>query len=79
MPGLTGHLLLLQFLERSLVLRDNVHLRSELGAFGVHHGFRSTRNELLVRELLFDAGGECLGLLDLHFVPNASPGPRGHL
>ena len=39
---------LLQLLKSSLVLRDNVLLRGELGAFGVYHSFGSAAEELFV-------------------------------
>ncbi len=58
---------LLQFLQRGFVLRDNVLLRGELGAFGVHHGFGSAADELLVRKFAFNRSGECLGLFNLFF------------
>ena len=38
---------LAQFFQRRLVFGDNVLLRSELGAFGVHHGFGGAAHELL--------------------------------
>lgn len=65
---------LLQFLKGRLVLSNNVLLRGELGAFGVNDGFGGAAHELFVRELAFDRSGECLGLFDLHFVPNACLG-----
>lgn len=65
---------LLQLFQCRFVLRNDVLLRSELGAFGVHDCFGGAADELFVRELAFNRSGECLGLLDLHFVPNACLG-----
>ena len=74
MPGLTGHLLLLQLFQCRFVFGNDILLCSQLYSFSIDDCFGSAADELLVRELAFDRSGECLGLLDLHFVPNASLG-----